>query len=209
MAVSSVSLVVVLLDDFTGKAITDASFSFSINGRNCLPVEKPRDEGIYVFINLPEENYTVTVTGYKYCRATVKLQRSVLPQKLRLYRNGAYFTDCSYIKESGEPNEIIRRVCCDETALKVREIKMQEDASVIQLSGYGIGNLTGLSFLIKEGGNEEYFIMEERITAAGYSTSPRLKNTYGEKAMLQRCFTGICDKNGDCYIAVGKNFNGG
>lgn len=202
MSMSSVSFVIELLDDFTGRMVEKTEFAFMVNGKWTKPIRK--EEGYYVFINLPGDSFTITIVGPKYCDNVITLQRSATPYAVRLYRNGGYFPDCDYIKEQGAPSEIIRKVCCDEPVLKIKEIKRQGDQTHVVIGGYGIKNLTGLMFCLAKGKTKEYFILSERASSVCYVTNPTIKHKYDEGTVLQRCFTGICNHEGECFIPITK-----
>ena len=104
-SIRRVSLVVMLIDDFTGKVITGS------NARVWIENEKPpikKSEGWNVFLNLSEGEYILNAEGGFYSRSTVACK--IVDEKsdivtIRLLPNSLYPipSDCLRIEGNGEP----------------------------------------------------------------------------------------------------------
>lgn len=203
--VSTVSFVLSLIDDFTGKKTTNDHYVFFINDKVQVPIYK--EEGYYVFLNIPGQTFSVGIRSSRYYDTVINVIKSALPYEVRLYRNGAYFPDCEYIKGQCEANETIRLEHSYEPVLKIKEIVSVKKQTHIVLQGYGLKNLSGLRFAIGDKAKKESFIMGERVTANSYVTIPPIKDRYGEGSQLLRCYITMGDDIGRYCLPVDKYIN--
>ena len=116
--VRTVSLVVTLIDDFTGRVITGS------NARAWIENEKPpikKSEGWSVFIDLPEGEYTVFAQGGTYnkksCVCNISREHYT-DLKIRLSPNKSYRlpSGTSVIKGEAPPESVITAYPSDKSA---------------------------------------------------------------------------------------------
>ena len=164
--VMRMSLNVVLLDDLTGRPVTGS------NARAWIENAKPpikKDDGRFIFTDLPEGEYTVLAEGGTFCRSEVNCV--ITPDRaeyvtLRLLPNSLYPTpsDCIRIAGVCEPGALVAVYSSDKTAAYKLLSDVKKGAETVGIYHPDTVNIEGKLLRIISKGKGSEFIRIKSIS---------------------------------------------
>ena len=177
------SLIVVLLDDLTGRPVTGSSARAWIE--NVKPPIK-KDDGRYIFTDLPEGEYTVLAEGGTFCRSEVGCV--ITPGKaesltLRLLPNSLYPTpsDCIRIEGKCAPGELVAVYSQDKAAAYKLLSDVKKGAETVGIYHPDTVNIEGKLLRVISKGKGSEFIRVKCISdpeASEYALFGKLGGSY-------------------------------
>ncbi|MDQ2085363.1 hypothetical protein RBH29_02780 [Herbivorax sp. ANBcel31] len=214
-----VNLAVMLIDDFTDSCIYGSGFTLSIKDTNINPLRK--NDGFYVFTNLPSNQIQIMVKSSKYIDEifninTESLQASSPVVKIRLKPNVNYnlSTTCTAVTgviRSSNNNPLdgvnIKVVPHNQSSdYKIVKIKKLKDKNLITLYSSGSKNLEGKTFLIcdKKSDKKEYFTLLESFDNNNtFILKEPLTHEYNKNdAYILKVYSTRTDKNGQFLMPL-------
>jgi len=203
-----VSLVVTLIDDFTGRVITGSS------ARAWIENEKPpikKAEGWNVFVNLPEGEHIVFAEGgfyNKQSRVCVTGGNAYTELKIRMSPNRTYPLPrgTAIIKGTTEPNCEVRVYPNDKSASCKLLADVEESAGNIGIFRADNSDIDGKLFRIKgEDGSEEFFrvISVVKGKSSEYTISPGLTRAYSKiGSLIFPVIETYSDNKGEFFVPI-------
>lgn len=161
------SLVILVIDDFTGKPVRDSSVRLSIPGQR-PPLVK--EDGYRVFLDLAETDFNLVCESGIYGRREERVELSGWTGKevmvLRIYPNACYPAPSGAVRVSGRTQPGRRLLFWGSGESGYRLLRDYECSQNEKIAIYNPENkmLAGKKFFIcgREGGQKEYFkIVEE------------------------------------------------
>ena len=214
-SVRRVSLVVLLIDDLTGKIITGS------NARAWIDNEKPpikKNDGFNVFLNLAEGDHEVKAEGGFYSQTSVNCHvdnEKHTTVTIRLAPNASYPvpTDCIRIEGSAEPGQPVVVYSQDKGAA----YKLLSDAGkgkdIIGIYHDDSVNIEGkLLKVIASGGKGEFIRVSSRTDKekSEYQLSEKLAGDYPKVGtIIVPAFRTTADSSGKFTIILKNSFSKG
>lgn len=192
MVRNRVSLVLLPIDDFTDKVITEKVVNVRIANSNLKPIRK--QDGFIVFTNIEESNIVVIINGYFYNTARVEIDIARLNElapiiKVRLKPNEQYHfpknTTCLMGKTI--PNTILTVI----HKSKFNKFRLLEDnkkgKADIKIYNPINVDLEGRDFIITDKSSrsrEEFTIVEYNDENKTYTLNKTLKKEYKKEVCM-------------------------
>lgn len=162
------SLVILVIDDFTGKPVKDSSVRVSIPGQR-PPVVK--EDGYRIFLNLTESSFIILCESGIYKRREEWVDLSDWKEEevmiLRLLPNAGYPAPASAVRVSGRTQPERRLLFWGSTEHGYRLLRDYECSHKEKIAIFNPGNkmLVGKKFFIcgKEKKQKEYFKVAEAV----------------------------------------------
>ena len=209
--IASASLIVQLVDDFSGRLITDGSVRVSIAGQK-PPLRKK--DGFFVFMNLPNGlAVTVNAEGGVYepeCTAAVagrNADGAVHTLRMRMTPGRAYPVpaDATRIEGTAEAGCAVRITCRKAAhAMKLLYDYAPEQERAISIFHSPAEDLIGRLLLIDDGKNSEYFQVSVQGEEAGdYRLVAPLSRAYKKiGTSIYPVYSANADGAGRFYIPI-------
>lgn len=182
-----VSLVLVPIDDFTDKIITEKLVNVEINGNNVRQAIR-KQEGFFVFTNITQSNVNITIKAYSYNIAKLEVDINKLKKlnpivKVRLKPNNQYkFPDgITCLSGNTIANTTIKIMYkCKNNLFMLFEDNKEKSSSIRIYNPLNI-DLEGKNFIITEKNskiNEEFNIVQFDEEKNLYILNEPLKKLY-------------------------------
>jgi len=207
------SLVVLVIDDFTGRVIADGSVQVSVEGAG-KPIRKT--DGHYVFINLKQDKVQLSVTGANYLPEKryidlCGIDRIAPVIKIRVKPGRSYPLQKSMAALSGkaEPFSEIR-IICDNIQKYYRllyDYDPEKNMTEISIFNPENADMDGKILLIRdkeeENGELVHIVDTKSREDSIYLLDKPLSNTYKKMGTrLLPIYTCKCDENGEYFITL-------
>lgn len=209
--IRTVSLVVTLIDDFTGRVITGS------NARAWIENEKPpikKNEGWSVFVNLADGEYTVFAEGGFYNRAVCAVCISAAGEglytdlKMRLTPSTAYPLPrgTTIITGTAEPNCTVR-IYPDDRSISYKLLSdVKKGAESLGIYFSGDLDIEGKLFYIKSENNSGDFFRVRcavKDKPSEYRLAAKLAHDYPKiGTLICPVSEAVTDKNGRFFIPI-------
>ena len=199
------SLVLVMLDDFTDRKITDSSLIIR-SGNGLAPVKK--GNGIYIFMNLPEGNLGFFAEGPYYCRKELDVwieagQEGVIyPVRLTPNRYYPVPSGTCCLEGHTEPGEKLLFYRSNEPK-PWKLLKNYEKEKTIEIfTGSSQSVEYRMLYLEGKDGKGEFFEVEH-ADGQQYHLKAPLKSEYKKiGSKIYPVYTVTADENGDFFLPV-------
>jgi hypothetical protein len=188
------SLVILVIDDYTGKVIADGSIQVSI-ANAAKPVRK--SEGYYVFINLEQSKAELTITSERYTEENISIDLDAITKtepivkvRVKPSRNYSLLSGTTFITGYAEPLCEIR-VICDNMQKYFRllyDYDPKENNEIISIFNPENTDMDGKLLMIKgkdDDSSETFYIK---------STKDRENNLYQMDKVLENSYKKIGSK---------------
>ena len=212
-----VSVAVMVVDDFTGRPISDASLTVRAAQMLEPPVRKP--DGYFVFLDAPTQVLDITARAWTYHPAAIRVEPGSLPQlfpvvKLRLTPNRRYRipTDTTCLEGRAAPGAQLRVICTNDPRpmrlLYDYTLKGPMDGRLIQLYDPSASDLEGRQFaLIRKTEPVPEFFMVQQLAegeeeGACVLTAPLSKGYKKAGTTILPVYTVEADEQGDFFLPL-------
>lgn len=166
-----IAFVLRLIDDFSGKSITDKGFLFRIHEKVVHPIEK--EDGLYVFLEPQEAVTKIVIESAAYHLCSVRIEKKLLdPQEpvaeVRLYEKaGKHFSNAigwlngKIDQKEKVPLEIYAKKSSP-LSLKFKEYRSLEGEHWFLFSGFTKENILGKTWVIEDKKHPVLVILQEK-----------------------------------------------
>lgn len=202
---SKASLVLYVLDDFTGISIPEKRVFVRIPGKKAPIIKK---DGYYVFTDLEDGDYTVYISGDLYCQAMLKDVKVREDQKcpvitVRVMPGPGYQLPQNTARILGEaaPYSFVCAVFKPESGMQ-KLLCDYDGGQLIRLFSSDTKSLDGRSFCVQ---NKEFFTIQNTVNREEcvYLMDHELKNTYKRgETKLYSVLWAQANENGKFFLAI-------
>ena len=214
MVRTKVAFVLRILDDFSGKVVSEKKFRFFSKDRPIKTIQK--EEGLYVFLEPINDREEIKISHMDFHSCKIQVEKSLLDMRnpivdVRMYgKKGGNFSKERALVEGTIPKggaDFPAKVCVKrerKTGLSLKEIKEVDNQTHLVVYGLSKEYLIGKTFAMSHEEKTETFVIEEKISMNQYRISGNLKGKYPEKTSIERVYCSITDEQGNYGIFVEK-----
>lgn len=210
-----IAFVLQLLDEFTGKSLTNAGVVFYEGDRVVSPVKKP--DGMYVFLDEFDTECTISIVCAGFHDKVLTIDRNTLDKVnpiivVRLfgkpggafsYRYGLSTGTIKKEKGLAFPAEVyaVRKKPFN---LFFKSYREEEGKHILVLQGFCLEPLIGLAFRMGEGKEASEFIVKEKVGSNEYCICPIGNKSVQIKqgSPLFRIYRSVTDEKGNYSIPI-------
>lgn len=204
------SLILVMIDDFTDRNITDSALSIQAdNGQR--PIKK--ENGVYIFINMPQGSAGICVEGFYYRKKRIEVfvkegQEGVIcPVRMTPNRQYPIPADTCCLEGRAEPGQMLKFYRRNEPK-PWKLLKNYEQEAFIEIFTGGPAAEYRVLYLEEKGERGEFFETKE-ADGQKYRLESPLTSAYKKiGTKIYPVYSVTADEQGEFFLPIAGAFTG-